>query len=200
MSRRRNPVLADTRRLTRGRRLRWLPAVWAMLVRTYAEIGVPHRAPSELLADYPAWDVSFDADGQPRAFMLYKRTEKGLKSSASGSDGSLDGRDTIKDMIPRKFRTPGTYGEVSGAVERVVQKARVPAVCTAYVPDVIHKRIEAMPDGLHYAREITGVGRHVKVLVGRPRGVPTTTLEAAACPVPALANPRKRGKRRGRWR
>lgn len=187
--RRRNPELSDVRRLTGRKRQRYLPAVWDMLVRSYAAIGVPHRHPGELLADYPAWDVAFDEEGAPRAFTLYKRTPRGWKSAASGSDGSLDGRDTVKAQIARKFQKPGTYGEVSGAVEAVARKSGAPAVCAAYVPEVIGKRVTPQGDGLHYERAITGVGVHEKVLVGRPRGIPTTSMEAPACPIP---NPRRR--------
>jgi hypothetical protein len=105
--RRLNPVLADVRRVTGKSRRRLLPAVWSMLRTSYAAIGVPHGNPGELLADYPVWDIAFDAEGHPRAFTLFKRTPAGLKSAASGSDGTLDGRDTTKSEIARRFFQQG---------------------------------------------------------------------------------------------
>lgn len=193
---RRNPVLTDVRRLTRGRRDRYLYPVWNMLVASYGGIGVPHRHPDELLADYPVWEVAFDADKVPRAFNLFKRTPRGLKGAAAGSDGTLDGRDTSKHEIAGMFFRPGVYGEASGAVERIAAKAGAPAVCASVAGSVIGKFVSPDEDGLHYRRTITGVGEHTKVLLGRPKGVPVTSYAEPHCPMP---NPhRRRRKRRAR--
>lgn len=189
-----NPVLSDIRTFRGKRRKRWLMPVWDMLVHSYASIGVPHRDPQELLTDYSVWQVAFDSEGVPRAFMLSKDTPYGLKSAASGSDGSTDGRDTIKDNIARRFHDPGRYGEVSGAVEKVALRAGAPVVCAAYVPEVIGKPVDPEEDGQHYFREIRGVGRHTKILLGRPKRIPTTTYASGECPLPrrAAANGRTR--------
>ena len=194
--RRRNPVLTDVRTLTRGKRDRYLYPVWSMLVSSYKDIGVPHQHPDELLADYAVWEVGFDADKVPRSFNLSKRTPRGLKSAASGSDGTLDGRDTIKHSIATRFFKPGVYGEVSEKVERIAARAGAPAVCASEAGRVIGKFVSPSDDGLHYRRMITGVGEHTKVLMGRPKGTPTTSYAEPHCPVP---NPkRKRRKRRAR--
>jgi hypothetical protein len=186
-----NPVLSDVRTFKGKKRERWLMPVWDMLVHSYSAIGVPHREPQELLAEYPVWQVVFDAEGVPRAFSLAKQTRYGLKAAASGSDGSLDGRDTVKDDIARRFLRAGEYGEVSGAVEKLVTRAGAPVVCAAYVPEVIGKPVDAEEDGQHYSREIRGAGRHTKIMVGRPKRVPTTTYASGECPLPrrAAANP-----------
>lgn len=181
-----NPILYDVRRVTGPARNRYLPAVWTMLVHSYAAIGVPHRAPGELLADYPVWEVALDREGVPRSFSLFKRSTKGLKLTATGSDGSTDGRDTTKDAIPRSFFKKGVYGETSGAVEKIAARAGAPAVRVPYVPGVLNKHVQPV-DATHYRRTITGLGEHTKTLMGHPKGVPAKGLTEAP-----LQNPRKR--------
>ena len=190
--RRMNPLLTDVRLLTKGKRDRYLVPLWNMLVHSYEKIGIPHNHPSELLADYPLWELWFGSEGDPHTFILYKQTEWGLKRAVNGSDGSPDGRDTNRNQIQKGF-VPGIYGEVSEGVEHIALKAGVPVVCSCDVERIIGKRITPLADGMHYEREITGVGLKTKILAGYPKGVRVVRHTDNACPV--HGNPRKVGQR-----
>lgn len=188
-----NPLLTDVRLLTNGKRDRYLAKVWDMLVYSYEKIGIPHKHPSELLADYPLWELWFGSERDPHTFILYKQTEWGLKRAASGSDDTRDGRETSRHAIQTGF-VPGIYGEVSEGVEHIALKAGVPVVCSCDVERILGKRITPLADGMHYEREITGVGLKTKILAGYPKGVRVVRYTDNACPV--HGNPRKIAKRK----
>jgi len=204
-SRRRNPVAPHAIALRGRDRNKYLDTVWEQLVRTYMESTgiVPHNEPDELLKDYPLWDVYLHEDGSVAAFVLSKETPYGLKRSASGHDGSRDGKDTAKDVLRKGFHAPGVYGETSHGVEHVAAKGDPPVVCAISVARVLGKKIHPSRDGIHYTRTITGVGPAEKVMLGRPVGIETTKYSAPACPIPPdaelLPNPmRRRGRALGR--
>lgn len=196
-TRRRNPIVATSLALRGRDRLKYLDEVWPMLVQTYLEgTGkVPHKEPDELVKDYPLWELYFHDDGRVAAFVLSKETPYGLKHAASGSDGSLDGKDTMKDILRRNFHAPGVYGETSHKVEHVAAKGDPPVVCSVEVARVLGKKIRPSEDGIHYVRHITDVGDVEKVMMGRPLGIETTRYSQPSCPVPPdgelLPNPRR---------
>lgn len=197
-SRRRNPVVATSLALRGRDRLKYRDEIWPMLVDTYlAGTGkVPHKEPEELVKDYPLWEVYLHDDGRVAAFVLSKETPYGLKLAAFGSDGSLDGKDTAKDILRRGFHSPGVYGETSHKVEHVASKGDPPVVCSVEVARVLGKKIRPSEDGIHYTRHITDVGDVEKVMMGRPLGIETTRYSQPSCPVPPdaelLPNPRRR--------
>ena len=115
--------------------------------------------------------------------MFYKLTSFGKKMALGGSDGSPGGKMAMKDAIISMPRQHGTYAEVSGALEHIIMKVNPPIVCAAVVPEVLHKVVSPAPDGLHYSRVITGVGKVEKLLVGTPKGIPTTTMSHPVCPL-----------------
>jgi hypothetical protein len=51
----------------------------------------------------------------------------------------------------------------------------------------LHKPVIPEPDGVFYRRKIKNVGEVVKVIVGRPYGIPVTPSEAPQCPLPSRA-------------
>lgn len=160
--------------------------IWPMVVATYAKIGNPHRTPAELAEYDGEWVLHF-TEGKPDAFQLTKRTRYGRKMGLGGSTGTLAAKVALKDFFVSFSNVEGGYGEVSHAVEAVVTKANVPAVCAWEVGAVLGKEIRVAADGLHYTRKITGVGEVTKVMVGRPRGVPTTRIQTPNCPTTRLA-------------
>jgi len=158
------------------------PAVWDMVQVTYAKIGLIVDSPDEL-DEYNHWEL-FAAEDRWAAFVLSKTTVYGLKLGLAGSDGSRVGRHTVKDYVARSFFALGHYAEVSHRMEELAFDARAPLVCAVYVSDVLSKPIDPARDGVHYRRTIKGVGTVTKVLVGRPRGIPVTSSDRPACPVP----------------
>jgi hypothetical protein len=155
--------------------------VWTMYEATYRQIGLSKANPAEMVSDYDIWQV-FMNDGAPIAFSLSKRTPFGVKTGLLGSDGTPEGKSAVKDYLRSNFKTSGNYGEVSHGVEKIVLSANPPVVCAVYADDVLKKPVSPEPDGLRYTRSLSGVGNVTKILVGKPKGVPTTSLSNPSCP------------------
>lgn len=173
--------------LSRGDHEKYLSAVWEMYEATYAHIGLIVSNPHGL-EEYDIWSVYTDGE-TPIAFSLAKTTPHGIKSGLLGSNGSTEGKSAVKAYLSKVYHQPGRYSEVSHSVERIALASGAPVVCTVYVPDVLGgKRITPMGDGMHYKRSLTGVGPVEKIMVGNPRGIPTTSSRAPQCPVPDRAS------------
>lgn len=83
----------------------------------------------------------------------------------------------------KKLFKDGFYSEVSHKVEHLCEKMGVPVVCAEHAKAVLKKQLDVQPDGIHYSRTLSGIGAVTKVLVGKPRGVPTTSWDAPDCPI-----------------
>ena len=166
---------ASKKELKGGSRKEYADAVFEMVKGSYARIGVPASS-AESLMKYDLWWVYVDGEGKPIAFNLFKVTPFGKKSGLSGSDGSSEGRNLIKDLIRTRFKTQGFYGEVSGRVEEIAMAAGAPVVPAKYVPLIIKKEIEPEADGEHYSRTLMlskdggdpQPESHRKILMGKP--------------------------------
>ena len=149
---------------------------------TYRQIGLSKASPSEMASDYDVWMVYFEGD-TPVAFAVSKTTPFGVKVGLMGSDGSPSGKSAVKAYLRTVPHKAGHYAEVSHGVEKIVMSANPPVVCAVYADDVIRKPVTPSEDGIHYTRSLSGVGNVEKVLVGKPKGVPTTEANRPACPV-----------------
>lgn len=165
-------------------RLRYLDRVWDMFVGTYRSIGLILSAPNEMLSEFPVWELCFGTDGEPVAFSVYKPTPFGLKSGLSGSDGSPEGKRFSVQNIREKMHRPGYYGEASHKVAEIAIASGAPAICSIYASKILGKPVIMEEDGLHYSRNISGVGKVTKILLGRPVGMPTTDPKNPSCPTP----------------
>lgn len=161
----------------------YIPQVWDMFEKTYRAIGMPVKSPEGLLK-YPIWDLYFHEE-TPVMFNLYKDTPFGLKSGLSGSDGSSEGKRAVVDNLRSKFKQSGYYGEVSHKVEAIAIAAGAPVVCATFVAKILGKPVQPVGDSLHYERNLDGVGSVTKIMVGKPKGVPTTDYKNPDCPVGA---------------
>lgn len=177
-------------RLSPGDRKEYQDQVWEMYKESYRAIGLTAQSPSDLM-EFDAWDLFLDDALKPIAFSLAKHTRFGLKGGLSGSDGSPVGKQSIKQWIQSRTKLPGYYAEVSHAVERLSRGAGAPVVCAIWVPKVLGKDIQVMPDGIHYERSIQGIGRVVKMMVGNPQGIPSG--DGQACPLPDESTGRTAG-------
>lgn len=169
-----------------GDRTKYLDQVWDMFVKTYASIGLIVKSPHELIAEFPIWEISFGSDGEPVAFNVFKSTPYGLKSGLAGSDGSSEGKSASVASIRKKYHQSGYYGEASHKVEAIAASSGAPAICAVYAPKILGKNVDPDPDGIHYSRNLAGVGRVKKVLLGKPKGIPTTEYNNPSCPVDGL--------------
>lgn len=142
-------------------------AVWSMYEKSYAAIGM-HLAGKADMMEYDHWSVM---GTPPHAFVVSKTTPYGQKLGLLGTDGSKDGKTAVKDWLRTSFHKAGVYGEVSHGVEHLA--AGSPVVAAAHVGAILGKTVEPSADGLHYGRNLAGVGRVEKLMVGRPKGVPT---------------------------
>ena len=156
-------------------------AVWAMYEVTYRQLGLIISSPQGL-NEFDVWSIYFDGE-TPVAFKLCKKTRFGVKGGLAGSNGSAEGRGAIKSLLSRVYRQPGQYSEVSHGVEKLVLAGGAPVICAAHVPEILGKPVKPSPDGLHYTRTLAGVGPVEKIMVGTPRGIPTTSFNAPWCPV-----------------
>lgn len=162
-----------------------------MVQATYAKIGLIVDSPHEL-DEYSHWELFADGDHWA-AFVLSKTTPYGQKLGLAGSDGSRVGRHAVKDYVANSFFALGHYAEVSHRMEELAFEAGAPLVCAEYASDVLNKDVTPARDGVHYRRAIKGVGEVTKVIIGRPRGIPVTTSDRPACPIPERS---MRGRRK----
>jgi len=173
---------ANCKKVESGARKEYLDVVWEMYAKTYARIGLHIASPQGLLK-YDVWEVCFDSSGNPVQFTCFKKTPYGLKSGLSGHDGSVEGKRYAVDGLRTKFKKPGYFGEVSHKVLEIVLAAGAPVVCAVYAQDVLKKNINPV-DSLLYQRSLPGVGNVTKMMVGKPKGVPTTNVKSPSCPIP----------------
>lgn len=174
-------VATKTLRVSGGDRQDALGHVWAMYEKTYRSIGLHIPDPQGLLR-YPVWDLDLGRDGIPVSFTLYKKTSYGLKLGLLGSDGSGEGKSAALKILRTRFKQSGYFGEVSHKVASIVIAAGSPVICAVYAGAVLGKPITPTGDGLHYKRSLGDLGVVEKVLVGKPKGVPTTSFNNPACP------------------
>lgn len=160
-----------------------LDQIWGMYKISYAKLGLKAGSIHEMVNEYDQWMIASSADGTPVAFAVGKTTPYGVKSGFGGSNGSPEGKMAMRSLMSTIYKQPGNYAEVSHAVEHLVTASGAPAICAAYAPQVLKKSVVAGQDGLHYTRNLAGVGLVEKVLVGRPRGIPTTNYTHPSCPV-----------------
>lgn len=165
-------LTASKEELTGGSRVPYLDIVFEMMERTYKSVGIPVSNPNTMLQKYPVWWL-YMSGGQPVAFAVFKSTPYGLKGGLSGHDGSSEGRSAAVKAIRTKFKMDGVYGEVSHKVKDIALAAGAPRVPVEHVPEILGKPVEPTGDGYSYTRNISGVGRVEKVMIGKPRGIKT---------------------------
>jgi hypothetical protein len=175
-------LVASGETIIRGSgRAEYLSDVWGMYQKTYSAIGMHLSSPHELL-NYDEWHLVFSNEGKPIAFTMFETTAYGLKLGLLGGDGSPDGRQQVVHALRSKFLKPGIYGEVSHKVQDIALSAGAPVVCPVYVSEIIHKSITPGKTPISYVRMLRGVGAVEKVMVGNPRGIPTTDAQNPVCP------------------
>lgn len=167
--------------LSGGAKSEYLESVWEMYQQTYRTIGMHISNPNRLL-EYDVWNLCFGSSNTPVSFTMYEKTTYGFKATLSGHDGSSLGKAQAVNSLRTRFRL-GVYGEVSHKVKDIVLAAGTPVICNAYVGEILGKQITPLSDGISYERTLAGIGKVTKVMVGEPRGVPTTNPHNPVCPI-----------------
>ena len=156
--------------------------IFSIIDQSYAYIG--GHANYRSARDIGASDVAvfalidLDDDREVDAVRMNKRTEFGLKSVASATDGSPEAKSKLKDRIGKELTSRGYYAEVSDAAAAVALKKGAPPISDERVVRKVlgGKDIEwhgEHPDGKFpgtegwYTRAIGGVP-HTKIMVGLP--------------------------------
>lgn len=155
--------------------------LWDLYKITYSAIGMHLTGPSELM-DYDIWDLCIDEDSQVRQFNLFKTTQWGLKSGLVGHDGSPEAKRWAVGQLKKRFSTPGFYGEVSHKIKDIAVSYNVAAVCSSYVSQVLGKQVQ-QEGPLEYTRSLGVLGNVTKIMVGKPKGIPTTSSQNPSCPM-----------------
>lgn len=158
----------------------YIDAVWDMYEATYKGIGL-HLPNAQALLKYDYWEVHVGSHGLPDAFQLGERTPFGLKMTLGGSDGTGPGKTAFKGQMRTLATAPGRYAEVSHVIESLAVLMGAPTVCVDYVEEILKKPVTPDPDGVHYTRNLGGLGAVKKRMVGQPKGIPTTDSKAPAC-------------------
>lgn len=171
-----------------GARKQYEDAVWDMYVRTYSKIGLIISNSAGLVGEFDIWDLCLDGEGNPRSFLLSKSTAYGVKGGLSGFDGSNEGKRFALDGLRKRFRKAGTYSELSHKPLQIALASGAPVVCATHAAKVLRKDLTPADNGVAYTRIIKGVGPVKKVMVGQPKGVPTTNFDRPECPSMPVAS------------
>lgn len=173
-----------------------------LLKSTYAKIGgsATIKGPADLLnGEITVFEaIDLDADPQADAIRLGREKSAGIKGVASAQDGSPEAKKAVLDKTAKELKTQGFYAEMSDALAHIMlTKYGAPSVNKQEdVEKVLGKKVEWVgkrPDGKYpdhagwYIRTIGGTGpdnkggeKHMKILLGKPRGVSESTPRFAA--------------------
>jgi hypothetical protein len=118
-------------------------------------------------SDIKYW-VAQDIDDDPEADVVVggKKTAAGTKMTMIGQDGSSAAKKLAITKMIDLMKKNGFYAEMD---PDLAEKFALPFIKDeATIRKVLNKDVEMNPDG-SYSRMVSGVHKHVKVLVGIPR-------------------------------
>ncbi len=135
----------------------YIEDIWNIMQRTYEPIGgfKTANSPEELLNKISFAKLVRKND-KIVAAALYK-DKYGRKAIAKGSDGSIDGIKSIKQIYKEDVKMDRSWGEFSGKAESLLLKYGGVPIPNDMVEDILGKEIESKDkDGFHYTRMING--------------------------------------------
>jgi hypothetical protein len=135
----------------------YIEDIWNIMQRTYEPIGgfKTANSPEELLNKISFAKLVRKND-KIVAAALYK-DKYGRKAIAKGSDGSVDGIKSIKQIYKEDVKMDRSWGEFSGKAESLLLKYGGVPIPNDMVEDILGKEIESKDkDGFHYTRMING--------------------------------------------
>ena len=159
--------------------------IYDMITKTYAPIGgyVDFSKPGDLPSDFTDW-IGNDVDKDPDldAVRFAKKGPGGTKFSGSATDGSAAAKKIMLNKTAKMLNQRGNYGELSDAIAHIMltRYKKVPVVTDEdhvrrLLPGKPIKWIGEHPSGKYpgvngwYERTLTGAGKHIKIMMGRPK-------------------------------
>lgn len=144
--------------------------VWEILVQSYKPIGGLRGIDSkeDMIANVPMWKVAYVKD-KVLAVVLYKDKGQGRKLVAVATDGSIEGKDLLRNMMKDEFTR--SFTEVSGPFFKFLNK-HYPELVKQYtippeqVEKILGKKVVPTKNGF-YKREIQGSILE-KIMLGTP--------------------------------
>lgn len=122
------------------------------------------------LFKYNRWILLENEDGNICTFMLYSSKNYGIKLGITASDGSRIAKKALIMFHIKAFNVVGVIGEISPPLEKKIID-EIPKIKASKVSAIIDKVIISLKDGYHYKREITNIGKKIKILVGRLKDI-----------------------------
>ena len=119
------------------------------------------------LMKYNRWVLIIGDQNEIAGFALCSTKASGLKLGLAASDRSEHGRAAVKAISRKGFNIKLVHGEVSDAMEKVVE-GRVPEVDPKFAEVILQKKVKIDKDKRHYWRDIKNIGNKRKLLVGKP--------------------------------
>jgi hypothetical protein len=158
--------------------------IYDLITKTYASIGgyVDFSKPGDLPSDFTNWIINdIDKDPEVDAVRFAKKGPGGMKFAGSATDGSSAAKKIMLNKTAKMLNQKGNYGEVSDAIAHILlTKYDVPVVTDEeqvkkLLPGKKVKWIGEHPNGKYpgvngwYERVLTGMGKHIKIMVGKPK-------------------------------
>ena len=141
--------------------------IFALYKKTYGKLGMREKN-AYGFTKYNRWILIRGNSNNLVAFVVFKTTQWGLKLVAVCQDGSREGKDAAITFVTKALNIKGVYGEVSPPLESVLA-GKVPEITVEQAREIIpHKLDQIAEDPNHYTREITGIGKITKLVVGKP--------------------------------
>lgn len=147
--------------------------VWNILDLSYKNIGgvkgSGFQSPDDMVKNIPYWKLA-RKNGKIVACMLYK-DKKGRKVVACGSDGTVEGKIQVKQMILDELRRERSYGEVSdNLMHYILHKLSNEEIEKYFIPakkvgEILGKPVK-ITGKYTYVREIGGE-QHEKMMFGK---------------------------------
>ena len=157
--------------------------LYNLIANAYSHMKPPghfdFKTPEDIPSDHDVWAaVNIDDDPEPDALRVGKNKPSGLKLTASGHDGSREGKDAYINKTAEMLLQNGYYAEMSkGIAHLMIKYHSVPHVGEEEtVRKVLGKEIEWIgphPEGKYpgydgwYIRDISG-HRELKIMLGTP--------------------------------
>lgn len=148
----------------------YIDSIWDMMQSTYEPIGGFKSARNKQdLLNKTNFAKLVRKDGKIVAAALYK-DKYGRKAIAKGSDGSVDGRNAVKQIYRDDVKFDRAWGEFSGKPEELLLKYGGAPVPNTMVADILGKPLLSLdPDGFHYVRMIDGEPKRKIVIANMDR-------------------------------
>ena len=156
--------------ISKDQRKPYLPLIWDMLQKAYANIGgfKSTDSPEGLLDETSLWKL-VRKNNKIVAVSIYS-DKLGRKTIGAATDGSEEGKAALKQIWIDDIKQNRSWAEVSGAAKHIKKKLGISAIPNKYAAEILQKPIISLnPDGYHYTRTIAGE-HHEKLLVGKIEG------------------------------